>query len=126
MLMVDDDEKVALLSRASLVNRLYKAILPDKRANEFSRLRAVTKFLADAIAEYTERPDVSGVLGRIEQLLDESVAANEYLIPESEADALFDLGVVDWKGLEEAFKQGRPRTGGCPDRRGTSVAILTG
>jgi type I restriction enzyme R subunit len=110
MLMVDDDEKTAFLSRASLVNRLYKAILPDKRANEFSRLRAVTKFLADAIAEYTERADVSGVLGQVEQLLDESVAANEYLIPASEADALFDLAAVDWDGLEEAFKQGRPRT----------------
>ena len=110
MLMVDDDEKTAFLARASLVNRLYKAILPDKRANEFSRLRAVTKFLADAIAEYTERPDVSGVLGRVEQLLDESVAANEYLIPASDADALFDLAAVDWNGLEEAFKQGRPRT----------------
>jgi hypothetical protein len=56
----------------------------------------VTKFLADAIAEYTERPDVSGVLGRVEQLLDESVAANEYLIPASDADALFDLAAVDW------------------------------
>ena len=110
MLMVDDEEKIAFLARASLVNRLYKAILPDKRANEFSRLRAVTKFLADAIAEYTERPDLSGVLGQVEQLLDESVAANEYLIPESDADALFDLGAVDWNGLEEAFKQGRPRT----------------
>ena len=28
-----------------------------------------------------QRPDVSGVLGQVEQLLDESVAANEYLIP---------------------------------------------
>jgi type I restriction enzyme, R subunit len=110
MLMVDDEEKVAFLSRASLVNRLYKAILPDTRANEFSRLRAVTKFLADAIAEYTERPDVSGVMGRVEQLLDESIAANEYLIPHSDVDALFDLGAVDWSRLEEAFKQGRPRT----------------
>jgi type I restriction enzyme R subunit len=110
MLMVDDDEKTAFLSRASLVNRMYKAILPDTRANEFSRLRAVTKFLADAIAEYTERPDVAGVMGRVEQLLDESIAANEYLIPENEAEALFDLGAVDWAGLEAAFKQGRPRT----------------
>jgi type I restriction enzyme R subunit len=49
-------------------------------------------------------------MGRIEQLLDESVAADEYLIPDVDADALFDLGAVDWKGLEEAFKQGRPRT----------------
>jgi type I restriction enzyme, R subunit len=110
MLMVDDEEKIAFLSRASLVNRLYKAILPDTRANEFSRLRAVTKFLADAIAEYTERPDVSAVMGRVEQLLDESIAANEYLIPGGDAEALFDLGAVDWDGLEEAFKQGRPRT----------------
>jgi type I restriction enzyme, R subunit len=110
MLMVDDEEKTAFLSQASLVNRLYKAILPDTRANEFSRLRAVTKFLADAIAEYTERPDVSGVMGRVEQLLDKSIAASEYLIPGSDADALFDLGAVDWPGLEEAFKQGRPRT----------------
>jgi type I restriction enzyme R subunit len=110
MLMVDDDEKIAFLSRAALVDRIYKAILPDKRANEFARVRAVVKFLADGIAAYTERSDVSGVLGRVEQLLDESVAAHEYLIPDSEAEALFDLGAVDWEGLDEAFKQGRPRT----------------
>jgi type I restriction enzyme R subunit len=110
MLMADDDETTAFLARASLVNRLYKAILPDKLANEFSRLRAVTKYLADTIAAYTERPDISAVMGRVEQLLDESVAANEYLIPEGDADSLFDLGAVDWDGLEEAFKDGRPRT----------------
>jgi type I restriction enzyme R subunit len=110
MLMADDEEKLAFLARVSLVNRLYKAILPDTRANEFSRLRAVAKFLADAIAEYTERPDIAGVMGRIEQLLDESVAANEYLIPAGEVNALFDLATVDWDGLEAAFKQGRPRT----------------
>jgi type I restriction enzyme, R subunit len=110
MLMVDDEEKIAFLARAALVERLYKAILPDTRANEFSRLRAVTKFIADVIAEYTERSDISGTMGRVEQLLDESVAANEYLIPAGETNALFDLSTVDWGGLEAAFKQGRPRT----------------
>ncbi|HVB52678.1 MAG TPA: type I restriction endonuclease subunit R [Candidatus Acidoferrales bacterium] len=110
MLMVDDDEKVAFMSRASQVDRLFKAILPDKRANEFGRLRAVTKFLADTIAGYSEKSDIGGVLGRIEQLLDESVAANQYLIPANDAAALFDLSTVDWGALEEAFKQGRPRT----------------
>lgn len=110
MLMTDDDEKIAFASRAALVNRLYKAILPDLRANEFSRVRAVSKFLADGIASYTERPDISGVMGRIQQLLDESVAAQEYLIPESDAEALFDLGAVDWEALQAAFKGGRQRT----------------
>jgi len=110
MLMVDDEEKVAFLSRAALVGRIFKAILPDTRANEFSRIRAVSKFLADGIAAYTERPDVSGVLGEVQGLLDESVAAEEYVIPHAEAEALFDLGTVDWDGLEDAFRQGRPRT----------------
>jgi type I restriction enzyme R subunit len=110
MLMADDDEKVAFVARAALVDRLYKAILPDRRANEFSRVRAVSKFLADALASYTERPDISGVMGSVEQLLDESVAAQEYLIPDSDAEALFDLATVDWEELQEAFRQGRPRT----------------
>jgi type I restriction enzyme R subunit len=110
MLMADDDEKIAFLSRAALVDRLYKAVLPDTRANEFSRVRAVVKFLADGIAAYTERPDVSGTMAGVEQLLDESVAAQEYLIPASEAEGLFDLATVDWEKLEEAFKRGRPRT----------------
>lgn len=68
MLMADEDEKTAFLSRAALVDRLYKPILPDTRANEFSRVRAVVKFLADGIAAYGERPDVSSVMARVEQL----------------------------------------------------------
>jgi type I restriction enzyme R subunit len=110
MLMLDDEEKEAFLSRASLVENLYRAILPDPRANGFSRLRAVAKLIADTIGAYTERPDISGVTAQVEQLLDESVATREYLIPPSEAEALFDLGRVDWKGLEDAFRKGRPRT----------------
>jgi type I restriction enzyme R subunit len=109
-LMVDDDEKTGFLSRASLVNRLFKAILPDKRANEFGRLRAVVKFLADGIAAYDPEVAVSGVLGDVEQLLDESVAANAYVIPDTDADGLIDLNAVDWDALQEAFKGGRPRT----------------
>ncbi len=110
MLMLDDEEKTAFLSRASLVERLYKAVLPDARGNEFSRVRAVVRLLADTIAAYTAGPDISEVMGKVEQLLDESVAAQEYLIPPSEAKALFDLAAVDWKALEDTFKQGRPRT----------------
>ena len=109
-LMVDDDEKTGFLSRASLVNRLFKAILPDKRANEFGRLRAVVKFLADGIAAYDPEIDVSGVLGDVEQLLDESVAANAYVLPDTDADGLIDLNAVEWDALEAAFKAGRPRT----------------
>jgi type I restriction enzyme R subunit len=109
-LMVDDDEKVAFLSRASLVNRLFKAILPDPQANEFGRIRAILKYLADLIAACDPPVDVSGVMGQVEQLLDESVAAKAYVIPESTVDTLFNLNKVDWAALEGAFKGGQPRT----------------
>jgi hypothetical protein len=61
----------------------------------------VSKFLADALAAYTERADISGVMGSVEQLLDESVAAQEHLISDSDAEALFDLAAVDWEGLTD-------------------------
>ena len=37
-------------------------------------------------------------------------SVRQLLIPDSEAEGLFDLAAVDWKSLEEAFKRGRPRT----------------
>ena len=73
-------------------------------------MRAVSKFLADGISAYTERADISAVTGRIQQLLDESVAAQEYLIPAADAEALFDLSTVDWGGIEAVFNSGRKRT----------------
>jgi type I restriction enzyme, R subunit len=64
-------------------------------------------------------------MGRIEQLLDESVAAREYLIPESDAEALFDLGAVNWEALQKAFSEGRPRTAAQRLRSLLSARITT-
>jgi type I restriction enzyme R subunit len=109
-LMTTDDEKAQFLAHVSLVNRTFKAVLPDARANEFSRVRAVAKHLADAITAYTDRPDVSHVMGRIGQLLDESVASEEYVIAPGDVEALFDLGAVDWDKIRQTFETGRQRT----------------
>jgi type I restriction enzyme, R subunit len=109
-LMLDDDETTAFLSRAALVDRLFKAILPDLRANEFGGLRAAAKYLADTIASQASPADLSTVQAQIEQLLDESVAANAYAIREDRAEYIFDLNDVSWESLNEIFKSGRPRT----------------
>ena len=100
--MVDDDEKIAFLSRASLVDRLYKAILPGhprQRVQPRASGVEIPRRRDRRVHRATRRLRRDG---RVEQLLDESVAANEYLIPASDADALFDLG---WCRL------GRPRRG---------------
>ncbi len=109
-LMTTDADRAEFLARVSLVNRIFKAVLPDQRANEFTRPRAVAKHLADTILSFTERPDISGVMGRIGQLLDDSIASEEYVISPGDVEALFDLGAVDWKKIQETYNKGRRRT----------------
>lgn len=112
-LIVDDETKAAFLTHARLVDRLFKAILPDPAANEFGSRRAVLDFLARKIASLNPPVDVSHVLGQVEQLLDESVAANAYVIHatgEDEGAHLIDLNQVDWDALADKFDKGKKRT----------------
>jgi len=62
-LMLSDDEMQSFLTRASVVERLFKAILPDQRANEFGELRKAIRVVMDRIGEAGGRPDVSGAMG---------------------------------------------------------------
>ena len=109
-LMLSDEETSSFLERATRVERLFKAILPDDRANEFAPIRKVIRVVMDRIGEAGGRPEVSGVMAQIEQLLDESVAANAYLIGSEERKSLMDLSEVDWDNVKAMFASGRQRT----------------
>jgi len=112
-LIADDETKAAFLTHARLVDRLFKAILPDPAANEFGGRRAVLDFLARKIASLNPPVDVSHVLGKVEQLLDESVAANAYVIHaigEDDGSHLIDLNQVDWDALADKVDKGKKRT----------------
>jgi type I restriction enzyme R subunit len=109
-LMLSDEETSSFLERATRVERLFKAILPDDRANEFAPIRKVIRVMMDRIGEASGRPEVSGVMAQIEQLLDESVAANAYFIGSEERKSLMDLSEVDWDNVKAMFASGRQRT----------------
>lgn len=109
-LMLSDQETSSFLERATRVERLFKAILPDERANEFASIRKVIRVVMDRIAAAEGRPDLSSVMAQVEQLLDESVAANAYLIGSDEAKSLMDLSQVDWDSVKAMFAGGRQRT----------------
>jgi type I restriction enzyme, R subunit len=64
----------------------------------------------DRIGEAGGRPEVSGVMAQIEQLLDESVAADAYLIGSEERESLMDLSEVHWDAVKAMFKSGRQGT----------------
>jgi type I restriction enzyme R subunit len=111
-IVVNDDSKRQYLSLAADVLRLYKAILPDARANEFVGIRAVVAVIAEKIRSLTPDPDISAVMEDVEELLDKSVAAEPYIIraPIEGDQHLVDLSKIDFGSLRQKFEEGRKRT----------------
>ncbi len=107
-IIVNDELKSRYLALAGEVDRLFKAILPDTRAGEFSPRRKVFVVLADKIRGLAAPADITEVMGAVEDLLDESVEAKEYVI--REPGVFYDLSKVDFEALRQHFEQGRKRT----------------
>lgn len=109
-----DDLKRRFLHQSNYVNRLYKAILPDQQAKEFSREVRPLKVISDKIRQLTPSADISQVMESVSDLLDRSVSAEGYVIPErtfvAGDEPLIDLSDIDFEALAEKFKAGRKRT----------------
>jgi type I restriction enzyme R subunit len=95
-----------LLSRK--VAKLYKAILPDTAASEFSKKVGIVGAIAQNIRLLEPKPDISETKGEIEKILDSSVTTLEYEIPQDTAP--IDLSQLDVSALEKRFKEGRQNT----------------
>lgn len=109
-IIVSDESKRRYLSMAGDVVRLFKAILPDQAANEFIAVQAAIAVIAEKIKLLTPGPDISGVTEAVEKLLDESVAAQAYVIRQSveeDKKKLIDLSKVNFEALKAAFEKGR-------------------
>jgi hypothetical protein len=109
-ILVDDEAKRALAGHVRLVDRLFKAILPDPLVNEFGSLRAVLVYLSQKLVALDPSVDVTDVLARVERLLDASVAANAYVIEAPAAVPAFDLHEIDWEALPGASPSSVPAT----------------
>ncbi|MBS1168636.1 MAG: hsdR [Proteobacteria bacterium] len=109
-----DPERRAFLALASNVWSTFKAVLPDARAEPWRRISAAIEVIAQRIRALTERPDISEVAGRIEALLDESIAGVEITAPirlDGDTNGLFDLSRLDVERLRAMFETGnRHRT----------------
>ena len=61
--------KIAYVSNARIVDRLFKAILPDSSASEFGAVRALLNYLSGKILALNPTVDVTAVMDEIENLL---------------------------------------------------------
>lgn len=112
-ILESEESKKAYTGLANWVKRIYKAILPDPAANEFGPKRAVIVNIAEAIKSLEPEVDISEVLEQVEGLLDESIAAEGYIIrdpSENEYGGLLDLSKVDFETLKKQFDKGKKRT----------------
>jgi len=105
-------------AQVSQVNRLYKAILPDKAANTFAGDRALLVVLGEALRQTTGEGGGSNddtlalVREQVQSLLDDSIVSEGYAIPApiDTQDHLIDLAQIDFDELEKRIKVGKLRT----------------
>jgi type I restriction enzyme, R subunit len=108
--IVNDDLKKKYLSVAAQVVRLYKAILPDPKANDFAPIKTCIAVLAEKIRSYTEEASIEDLMEKVGQLLDESIATKGYVIHATEQSTLIDLSQIDFDALKAHFEKGRKHT----------------
>ena len=106
-ILVNDESKKKFIAQAVTVNKLYKAILPDERADKFLAARTLFLVLLESIKSLTPAADISEVMEDIEKLLDRSIAAEGYVI---DARKPIDLGQIDFDKLRQIFEKNRKRT----------------
>ena len=112
-IIVNDESKKKYLSLAGNVTRIYKAILPHPKANEFTRIQKLFNVIAEKIRSLTPEADISEVMGDVENLLDSSIATEGYIIHEpvgkSDTGHLVNLSNIDFEALKKQFEKGHKR-----------------
>jgi len=108
-ILLNDDSKRTYFSLAGNITRLYKAILPDPNANEFSATEALFNRLTQEIRSEIPDVDISEVKAQVEELLDDSIVAGEFIIPDSQGQYI-DLSQLDFEALKTKFATGYQRT----------------
>ena len=107
-ILVSEQKKKEFLSLANYSQTLFKAILPDKRSNEFKPIVSLTQTIADKIRSLNPPVDVSRVMNQVHSLLDKSVKAEPYVI--KEPVSTIDLSKVDFDSLKKWLDKNRKHT----------------
>jgi len=116
LLLFPEEQKREFISKANIVVKLHRAVMPDPAGHEFDSLRSVLASIRDKLRPDPSDIDISVVMMAVEKLLDESIAPEGYEIEaktremnEEEAYRV-DLGQIDFDALREHFSKGRKRT----------------
>jgi len=100
-ILQDEQTKKGFLDLASDAYQLYKSVLPEPKAEDYYQEVTAYKVIASRIKEVIkEEADVSRVKKDLEDLLDRSIKAGEFVIKEPK---LKDLSHIDFEALRKFF-----------------------
>ncbi|MBK8039640.1 MAG: type I restriction endonuclease subunit R [Verrucomicrobiaceae bacterium] len=114
-LISPDELRKPFLAHEKLVRALYQAVKPDKVAIEFAPMCSLLATLAETIKTQTgegETPDITPIMGKLNDLLDESIGAEGFTIAEGEAGArhgVIDLSKINFEVLAKKFKESKQK-----------------
>jgi type I restriction enzyme R subunit len=106
-ILTNDDSKKNFLLLAGNVRKLFKAILPDPDANKYYPKYSLFNVIADKIIAESGDVDISQVMSKVENLLDESIGTEGYIISEPLApygEHVTDLSKIDFEALRKKFQ----------------------
>lgn len=109
-LVINEETKKTFLTTAGSIIKIYKAILPHKRASEFSHDVALYQELIREIKSLDPEVDISEVIHDIQNVLDESVSSRGYIIREAEKKKTIDLSKINFEALRKQFEKKRTNT----------------
>jgi type I restriction enzyme, R subunit len=114
ILLKNEEIKKKYLNYSNLVDRLFKAILPDPLANEIKPMRDAIIALADAIKNISspDEVDISLVINKIEAVLDRSIVINKPVVSDVSGGmgTRLDISKIDFEKLRKQFEKSRKRT----------------
>jgi type I restriction enzyme R subunit len=108
-LMAPETIKRDFLALEALVSSLYRAVKPDPVAIEFSQRCGCLAAIAECIRTVTDPPDISHIMKGIQDLLDESIAAEPFKIRQkTEGYGHIDLSKINFEALRKRFENKKP------------------
>lgn len=112
-LISPDPLRKEFLAHERLVRTLFRAIKPDPAVLEFASRVYCLEVVADEIRLRTggsTPADISAVMAKVNELLDESIEADGFNIrADDDGRAIIDLAKIDFEKLAKRFKQSQKK-----------------
>ncbi|MBN2828808.1 MAG: type I restriction endonuclease subunit R, partial [Candidatus Cloacimonetes bacterium] len=112
-ILENDERQAQFREKNAIIQKTYKAILPDTAAGEFQPVIRLLQILDEKLRSISPAVDISDVLTEVSELLDKSVkvevqhAAEEPGEHEYKAGRILDLSKINLDKLREQFNKGR-------------------